>query len=94
MKKRKAKPMSYPEGEKRVRPKAKRPRQKEFHVISDHALVRYMERVLGIDVRTIRESILSDEHLALIRELRTIARLPLGPGVTARVRDGVVTTIV
>ncbi len=93
-KKRKASHISLPEGEKRPRKKYMRPREKERHMVSDHALVRYLQRVLGVDVETIRASILSDEHVAMIRELRSISRLPLGPGVSARVRDGVVTTII
>lgn len=90
MKKRKARPMSFPEGLKR--PPAKRP-AKVIHMISDHALVRYMSRVMGVDVETIRSSILTHEQEVMIRELRTLS-LPLGGGVTAKVRDGVVTTIV
>lgn len=86
----KARPrMSLPGGEKKPRKKRKAP---ERHVISEHALVRYMERVLGLDMEAIRETILTPEQKLMIRELRTL-KLPLGGGVTAKVVDGVVVTI-
>lgn len=59
-------------------------------VISDHAIVRYMQRVHGIDLDAIRDEIVGCDHKAL--------KLPDGQfGVGShkiRVRDGVVVTVV
>lgn len=76
-------------GPKRTPPKKVHPNKP---MVTDHALVRYMERVLGVDVETIRGSILDDTQVNKIKALRDV-KLPLGPGVTAVVIGGYVVTI-
>ena len=80
---------SRPGGPKRTPPKVKHP---EAHMVTDHALVRYMERVLGMDIETIRNSVLSSETKALIQALGN-GRIPMGNGFKAVVRGGFVVTI-
>lgn len=79
---------SYP-GPKRTPPKHVHP---DKPMVTDHALVRYMQRVMGVDVETIRESILTDDQVAKIKALRDM-KMTLGPGVTAVVINGHVVTI-
>ncbi len=40
------------------------------HPITDHALIRYLERVKGIDVETIRNSIADDRTIKQITALK------------------------
>jgi hypothetical protein len=46
-------------------------------LVTDHALVRYMERVLGLDLSAIRAEILSERNVALALRLRN-CRIPVG----------------
>jgi len=40
-------------------------------IISEHALLRYAERVLGIDFESIKKDILSEQNVAIIDTLRS-----------------------
>ncbi len=45
-------------------------------LISDHAIVRYLERIKGIDIQLIRQEILSDDLLKIINTLGGNGRYP------------------
>jgi hypothetical protein len=60
--------------------------------VTDHAVLRYLERFRGINLEEIREEILTDERKEMILELGTI-KLPLGENHRIIVKDGVVVTI-
>lgn len=59
--------------------------------VSDHAVVRYMEIVLGIDMRKVREEMIADGRGELVKKLQ-FAKLPLGRGKLVA-RKGVVVTV-
>lgn len=71
-----------------------KPKKKFKHepTVTDHALVRYFERVLNLDVEAIRETILTKDQLADIKTGFGF-NLKLAPGITAVVRNGKVVTI-
>jgi hypothetical protein len=60
-------------------------------VVTDHAVIRYMERAMGIDVDAVRAKILSDcgSRAAALPN----ANLAIPGGLYAVVRDGAVVTI-
>lgn len=62
-------------------------------IISEHALLRYVERVLNIDVEEISNSILTDQFKTLVYTLGD-GKIPLNNDFTAIVKDNVVTTII
>lgn len=69
--------------------KASRP----FEVsVSDHAVLRYMERVMQLDVESVRNSMLSERNIKMI-EFAKDCRIKQG-GVELVVKDGVVLTVV
>lgn len=79
--------------------KSKAPRYRDRHdwscggvLVSDHAVVRYLEHVLGIDIRRIREAIISEGRGELAKELLT-CKIPMPCGARLVVVDGVVKTI-
>lgn len=60
-------------------------------VVSDHALVRYMERVMGYDMNQVRNLILTDEVKSFIKAgACTIKK----DGYTLRVVDNTIVTVV
>lgn len=61
--------------------------------VTDHAVLRYLERVHGVDVESVRRAILTPENKALIKRLKN-GKFPLGHGLIAVVKDEVVVTIV
>ena len=61
-------------------------------VITDHALVRYMERVMEIDVERLRNDLLSDGRAQLIRTIGT-GHLHTPEGATLVVLDGKVVSV-
>lgn len=75
-------------GPKRTPPKHK-PVKKD---VSDHALVRYLERVVGLDVEAFRLTMLTPAQIKMAKSLKE-CDIPIGGGVTAVVRGGVVVTI-
>lgn len=62
-------------------------------IISEHALLRYVERVLNIDIEEISNSILTDQFKTLVYTLGD-GKIPLNNDFTAIVKDNVVTTII
>lgn len=62
-------------------------------VVSDHALVRYIERVLEIDVNDVRRRIFTPKQIAAILALKN-CRIPVGKNHVAVAKDGVVVSIV
>lgn len=63
--------------------------------VSDHALVRYFERVLGFDIDTIKQEILSEGFLAIWKILQpSRARIPFCEEFRVVVQDQVIVTIV
>lgn len=37
------------------------------HIVTDHALVRWLERVNGVDVKALKDSMITDEHRRIIK---------------------------
>jgi hypothetical protein len=60
--------------------------------VTDHAVVRYLERVAGMDIAAIRRAILPADVEAQVRVLGD-GRYPVGETHAAIVRDGVVVTV-
>lgn len=60
--------------------------------ITDHALVRYMERVMGLDLDNIRAEMLPPERAKFIAQ-NPNCRIPAGGGMHLMVRDGNVVTV-
>ena len=80
-------------GPKRTPPKLFRPEpQKEPQIISDHAMIRYLERVLGMDVEVLRRTMLTPSQLAMVKGMRD-GELPIGGGHYACIKNGRVATI-
>lgn len=61
-------------------------------VLTEHALLRYIERVHGIDLDEIRAQMLTPAVTEQIRALRS-CRLPIGGGVILVVEGGVIKTV-
>lgn len=61
--------------------------------VTDHAVLRYLERVCGVNVEQVRNMILSPENRKTIARLGN-GKFPLGNGCTAVVVNEVVVTIV
>jgi len=60
-------------------------------VVSEHALLRYCERILKIDLKKIEQELLSEKTVALIEQLRS-GKIPVG-GFKLVVKNKVVVTI-
>ena len=60
--------------------------------ISEHAIVRYIERVCNIDIDAIRQSILSKEMIENIEKFKS-GKFPIKNGFIAIVRDYKIVTI-
>jgi hypothetical protein len=60
-------------------------------VVSDHAIVRYLERVQGIDIQAIRDTLLTDKVRAYIA-IAPSGTYPAGEGFRVRVKKGVLVT--
>lgn len=63
-------------------------------VISEHAIIRYLERAMGLDLEQLRSEIHSDKFKSAYKAMGGNGRYPIGNGVTAVVRDGVIVSIV
>jgi hypothetical protein len=61
--------------------------------VSDHAVIRYLERKEGFDAKAFRESILTPSFLKQVRKLGN-GKYPIRDGMIAVVRQGVVVTII
>lgn len=60
--------------------------------VSNHAIVRYLERIDGVDVEAVKDKILSDELLKQTAVLGD-GRYPLACGKQAVIKNGVIVTI-
>lgn len=61
-------------------------------LVTDHALVRYMDRVMGIDVERLRRDLLRDGRADLVRSIGT-GHLHTPEGATLVVLDGTVVSV-
>jgi hypothetical protein len=61
-------------------------------VITEHALLRYVERILHIDLSTIKKEILSDANVKIIDELRS-CKIPVNGKYKVVVKNKSVVTI-
>lgn len=61
-------------------------------VVSEHAILRYVERVLKIDIKTIETEILSTEVINAIETLHS-GKIPFKDGMTLVVKDKTIVTI-
>lgn len=61
--------------------------------VSDHALVRYLERVMGVDVESVRRRILETNQVGQMIDVLGDANVPLGEGAVAVVKNRCVVTI-
>ncbi len=63
-------------------------------LVTEHALVRYIERALDIDVEKVRKEILDERCLELMGQLNyTNAEYPTKRGYTVVLRDGKIVTV-
>lgn len=61
-------------------------------VVSEHALLRYLERVYSLNLEELRQEILTPGVVHQIQKLKS-GRIPLGDGTTLVVEDKVVRTV-
>jgi len=61
-------------------------------IISEHALLRYLERVKNVDLDSIKKEILTESFVASIRTFKN-GKFPIAHGVKAIVKNSVVVTI-
>ena len=62
-------------------------------IVSEHAVLRYMERVMGFDLEMVRSAILSPDNLMMIKKLGA-GKYPLPGGGRIVVKDNVIVSIV
>jgi len=62
-------------------------------VVSEHAILRYAERVMGLDISEVQKQIMTPSILRAIETLGS-GKIPLANGVVAIVKDKVVVSIV
>ena len=66
-------------------------------IVSEHALLRYFERIFNLDLEEVKESILSEDVLANIHELGGTCKYPItspqGDNMTLVVKDYIVVTV-
>ena len=67
--------------------------KKEIIEISDHAVVRYLERIEGVDLSYIRDCILTDEFMRVFKQLSDSGEFPSGTGFVVVVRNNRVVTV-
>ena len=76
----------------KIREEIKKLKEGNKIIVSEHAMLRYIERVLGIDLKEIERRILTDE----VKEQYKIVgngRFPINDEFRALIRDNVVVTI-
>jgi len=61
--------------------------------VSDHAVLRYLERKEGFDTKALIASILTDSFVSKVRKLGD-GKYPIRDGMTAVVQQGIVVTII
>ena len=76
----------------KIREEIKKLKEGNKIIVSEHAMLRYIERVLGIDLKEIERRILTDE----VKEQYKIVgngRFPINDEFRALIRDNIVVTI-
>ena len=71
--------------------KAKIANAQESVIISEHAVIRYIERVLGIDIKEIEKKIVDEETEKIIKEMKP-SRIYRGD-FSILIKDNIVTTV-
>ena len=61
-------------------------------LVSEHALLRYLERAKGIDIEQLRAEVLTPELVAMIKTIKS-GKVPMPGGLRAIVKNSVVVTI-
>lgn len=62
-------------------------------LITDHAVLRYLERYCGVDIESVKRWILAGGRGELVRKMRS-GRFPIDAGAKLVAKDGVIITIV
>ena len=62
-------------------------------VVSEHAMLRYLERAMGLDLDDIKQAILTEEIKAYVGKLGN-GKYPIGNGLRVVVKDNVVVSVV
>ncbi len=62
-------------------------------VVSEHAMLRFLERAQGLDLESIKDCILSDETRILINNLGN-GKYPIGNGVRAVVKNRKIVSVI
>lgn len=65
----------------------------EEPTVSDHAIVRYFERVLDMDIEALKKSILTPDLATQMKAFGGKGKFPIGEGVKAVAVDNVIVTI-
>lgn len=65
---------------------------RERSIVTDHAVLRYLQRVKGIDIEAVRDEILAHDAAGLIDQLGN-AKIPIGNGCRIVVEDYTVVTV-
>lgn len=65
-----------------------------IHKVSDHAVLRYLERVQGLDIEAIRENLRTNEVRELSIDAPSGTFIPHRDNFIIVVRDGVVVTVI
>jgi hypothetical protein len=60
-------------------------------IVSEHAMLRYCERVLNMDLKKIEQELLSEKNVAIIEQIRS-GKIPVG-SYTLIVKNKVIITI-
>ena len=68
-------------------------RKSEKPVVTEHAMLRYLERVRGIDLQALQDEILNEKTLEAINTLQS-CRLPLGDGNQLLVENRTVKSVI
>lgn len=72
---------------------AKHYRGSPVAMVSDHALLRYLERVKGVDIDALRAEILGEGRQEMIQKMMS-CKLPIGGGAKLIVQQRVVVTVI
>lgn len=62
-------------------------------LVSDHALIRYMERVLGVDFENIKRDIVSEDVMKILNIVGASGKIPHKDGYILVIKDGTIVTI-
>jgi hypothetical protein len=61
--------------------------------VSDHAVLRYLERVGGMDLNAIRQAIVTDELIDIVSSIGGSGKFPLNEGHSIIMKDYVIVTL-